>query len=108
MAEQHTHTPFAKRGDKGMASHSRSEIRQLEAEVRAAELKAAQWRAEHPEPEQYEAQRKASRRSEASSASASSKRSSVRHSAAKPEDKLQALIDQIKELCGCGRKTVRE
>jgi hypothetical protein len=108
MAEQHTHTPFAKRGDKGMASHSRSEIRQLEAEVRAAELKAAQWRAEHPEPEQDEAPRKASRRNEGTSVSAGSKRSSVRRSATHPEDKLQAFIEQVKELCGCGRKTVRE
>jgi hypothetical protein len=107
MAE-HTHTPFAKRGDKGMASHSRNEIRQLEAEVRAAEVKAAQWRAEQPEPDQYEGPPKASRRGEASSGSSGSKRSSVRRNGAKQEDRLQALIKQAKELCGCGRKTVRE
>ncbi len=103
MAEK-THTPFAKRGDKGMASHSSSEIKQLEAEVRAAEVRAAQWRAEHPEPEYP----KASRLGEASSGSSGSKRSSVRRNGPKQQDKLQALIEQVKELCGCGRKTVRE
>jgi hypothetical protein len=38
----------------------------------------------------------------------SSKRSSLRRSGEEEPDGVAKLIEQIKELCGCGRKTVRE